>query len=94
MPRPKKSVQEKVQKKYPEFVSAVDGLSVADLESKLAMYAKESENVDQAQENDEEIEKTNALLSELKGPYLDARKAIKLKMRYVISLIKEKGGDA
>lgn len=93
MARPKKNIQEKVQKEYPDFVTTVDGLSVADLESKLANYAKEQQKVDEAQENDEDLERAKAEVSELAGPYRDARKALKLKMRYIVELIKDKGGN-
>ncbi len=89
----KKSVQETVQKKYPDFVEVVDGLGVPELEARLLTYAKEREKVEEAKEADEELAKTAELLKELKGPYSDATKAINLKSRYLISLIKEKGGN-
>ena len=88
------TVQEKVQKDYPEFVSTVDGLSVQDLEGKLSSYAKEADKVLVARKEDEELTKTKALTKELSGPYSDALKAIALKTKYIIELIKEKGGDA
>ena len=90
----KKTVQEQVQKDYPEFVSTVDGLSVQDLEGKLSSYAKEADKVRVAREEDEELTRTKALATELSGPYKDALKAIALKTKYIIELIKEKGGDA
>lgn len=94
MAREKKSVVEIVQKQYPEFTPTVDGLSVSELETKLSTYAKEAEKVKTAKEEDEELTQTKALASELAGPYNDATKAIKLKMSYIIALIKDKGGDA
>lgn len=94
MARPKKSVQEKVQKEFPEFTATVDGLSVADLEGKLASYAKNQNEIEASQEADEELQNTKALLKELNGPYNDSKKAVKLKMKYIIALIKEKGGNA
>lgn len=94
MARPKKSVVETVQEKYPEFTPTVDGLSLADLENKLSTYAKEAEKVLEAMEDDEELEQAKASVTELRGPYTDAKKAIRLKMRYIIALIKDKGGEA
>lgn len=94
MARQSKSVQEQVQKNYPEFTATVDGLSVQDLEGKLSTYAKEADKVDEAKKADEELTRTKALVAELSGPYSDTKKAIGLKMKYIISLIKEKGGDA
>lgn len=94
MSRPKKSLTETVQKNYPEFTATVDRLSVSELETRLSTYAKESEKVSDAQEQDEELENAKNLVAELSGPYKDAKKAIRLKMRYIIKLIKDKGGDA
>ena len=92
MARTKKSVQEKVQEEMPEFASEVAGLSVAELNNRLAKLAKDSETNEQAQEDDEDLEKARGEASELAAPYRDAKKAIRLRSRYVIGLIKEKGG--
>lgn len=92
MARPKKSVQEKVQEDMPEFASEVAGLSVGDLNNRLAKLAKDSEANEQAQEDDEGLEKARAEASELAAPYRDAKKAIRLRSRYIIALINEKGG--
>lgn len=94
MGKPKKSVQEIVQKEYKDFAGDVDRLSVAELETRLNMYAKRAEEVEDAREADEELERTSDLLNELRAPYKDAKKEIRLKSRYLISLIKEKGGNA
>lgn len=90
----KKDVKLEVQKKYPDFAEAVDGLAVNDLENRLLNYAKERENVRAAKEADEKLEEVCSLKSELEGPYKDSQKAIDLKSRYIIALIKEKGGNA
>lgn len=89
----KKDVTKDVQKKLPDFADAVAGLSVADLETRLLNYAKESENIDDAKDADEELQRTRELVKELGAPYAEARKMIKLKMRYIVQLIGEKGGD-
>jgi len=36
----------------------------------------------------------NEKKAELEGPYKDAKKAISLKIRYLIQRVKDKGGDA
>ena len=94
MGRPKQSIQEKVQKEFPDFADSVNGLSVAELDKRLNTYAKEAERVEEAKENDEALEHAKDSVSELGAPYRDAKKAIRLKSRYLISLIKEKGGEA
>lgn len=93
MARAKKSLQEKVQEDMPEFAAEVASLSVQDLNNRLATLAKGSEENEQAQEDDEDLEKARAEASELAAPYRDAKKAIRLRSRYVISLIREKGGQ-
>jgi len=92
MAKQKKNIQEVVQKEYPEFTASVDGLSVDDLNQRLATYAKEDEAVDDAKEADEGLEEAKSRVTELSGPYRDAKKAIKLKMKYLVNLVKEKGG--
>lgn len=93
MARPQKSVKEKVQKEMPEFASEIDSSSVAQLEARLSGLAKAFEETDEAQKADEELSSTQTLVSELKGPYTDAKKAIRLKTKYVISAIRDKGGN-
>lgn len=94
MARPKKTVKETVQKDYPEFASEVDSLQLADLEKKISTYAKESEKVAKAREDDTELNDICEQKAFLEGPYKDAKKAIRLKIRYLIELVKDKGGDA
>lgn len=93
MSRPKKSIQEKVQKAYPSFVEEVDRLSVGDLEKRLSNYAKAIAENDEKQEEDEELEKASEVVSELKATYAGPRKELKIKSRYMTALIKEKGGQ-
>jgi hypothetical protein len=91
MARTKKSVQEKVQQEYPEFVTEVVGLSEDQLNGRLATLAKNLEESENAKEADEELADAQILASELSGPYKDAKKALRLKSKYVISLLRDKG---
>jgi hypothetical protein len=90
----------KVEKLYPDFIEAVQGKTVADLEEKVLGYAKELEQVERAKQKDkEDLTNPNSLGSILykkniaEGPYKDAKNAITLKTRYIMSLIEEKGGS-
>ena len=94
MAKSKESIRKTIHKEYPGFSEGVDGLSVNDLEKRLSTYAKEAEKVEDQKESDQELEQTRATLSELTAPYRDAKKAIRLKSKYIIGLIREKGGDA
>lgn len=92
MAKAKKSLEEKMKEEQPEFAGEVAGLSVADLNARLAEQAKASEWNQQAKEDDEDLEDKKAAASEAAAPYRDAAKAIRLRSRYLIKLIKEKGG--
>ncbi|CAM6004874.1 unnamed protein product [Sphagnum balticum] len=88
----KKTADEKFQEEYPEFVGEVVGLSVDQLNSRLAEQAKAAEWNETTKEEDEELEEAQKAASELAAPYRDAKKAIRAKSKYLIKLIKEKGG--
>lgn len=90
--KPKKNIQEIAQKEYPDFTDAVARLSVAELEKRLVEYAKETENVQTELEENKTISELKDKLAEAKGPYNDTKKALRIKMRYLMSLVKEKGG--
>lgn len=92
MARQKKSLQEKVQEEMPEFTGEVAGLSVDQLNARLAEQAKAAEWNESKKEEDEELEEAQERVGELVAPYRDAKKAIRLRSRYLIALIKEKGG--
>lgn len=94
MARPKKSIEEKVQAEFPEFAASIASSGVTELESKLSTYAKQQDEVELAMEADTALEDSKALTSELSAPYRDAKKAIKMKMKYIIALIKDRGGNA
>lgn len=91
MARQKKSVQEKVQTEFPEFATEVAGQSSDQLNNRLATLAKYLEESETAMENDTALEDAKANASELAAPYKDVKKAIRLKTKYVISLLNEKG---
>lgn len=94
MARTKKSVQTVVQEEFPEFASEVASLGEDLLNNRLATLAKALEESETAKENDEALEDAKELASELSAPYKDAKKAIRMKSKYVIALLKEKGADA
>jgi len=90
MARTKKSVQEKIREENPEFVEACKSLTLAELDNRLAGLAKDAESVDEARESDEKLANAKEEASSLGAPYRDAKKAIKLKTKYILELIKER----
>lgn len=93
MAKGKKNIRTVVQKQFPEFPEVVDALGLDDLEKRLSQYAKEQDKVDQAKEADEALEQAKEQVKEYNAPYSEAKKALKLKMKYLIMLIGEKGGS-
>lgn len=91
MARSKKSVRETVEKNYPEFAEELNGATTDQLNSRLATLAKGLEESEQAKEVDDELEKARLLASELSAPYRDVKKAVQLKSKYVIGLLRDKG---
>lgn len=91
MARSKKSVMKQIQENYPEFADEVNGLSAEQLNNKLASLAKGLEESENSKEIDEELQRTRALATELAAPYRDVKKAVNVKTKYVISLLRDKG---
>jgi hypothetical protein len=88
----REKLEDKLDKIDPRFRHEAVKLSVADLETKVNEYAKANEANDELQENDEELAGARAHATELARPYKEDRTAYKLKSKYAILLIKEKGG--
>lgn len=91
MARAKKTVREKVEKDYPEFATEVAGASTDDLNGRLATLAKGLEESEVAKEADGDLQNAKSLASELSGPYKDVKKAVTLKSKYIIGLLRDKG---
>ena len=87
-----KSLTETVQSEYPEFADEVLALNVEQLEKRIANYQKELADSEEHKANNEVLKSVKAQYDELKGPYEDVKKAVKLKTKYLVSLIREKGG--
>jgi catechol-2,3-dioxygenase len=91
--RKKKSLEEKIREDYGSFYDEVIGLSIADLEKRLSTYAKENEKVNVAMEQDEELKKAKETAKEMAAPYNDTKKALRLKNKFIVQLIADKGGE-
>ena len=88
----KLSISEKVRQEHPDFVAEVVGLSVEELNGRLAAHAKQVAEVEDAKEADEALAEAREVAKTLVAPYTEAKKAINHKTRFIIELIKEKGG--
>lgn len=84
---------QKVEKELPEFSAEVAGLDVQAMKNRIAGYAKELEDSETHKEENQDLIDAQAEVSLLTGPYKDVRKAVRMKTRYLLGLIKEKGGN-
>ena len=87
----KDKLMKKVEKDYPEFVSAVETLSGEDLERRILDYAKEQERIDEELDSNEVIKSIKENLKEIRAPFIDCKKAVKNKMRYLMALHEDRG---
>lgn len=93
MKSPKKDIQSVVAKELPEFTSECSNLTVDDLNYRLAQLAKDGEAVAEAKDADPWLETARAQVTELSGPYRDAKKTIQMKSQYIIALLKDMGAE-
>jgi hypothetical protein len=89
-----KSLQEKVDDKYPQYSAEVMGLSVPQLDQRIAELQKTLEDAVQFQEekNGEAMKSLAAQLKDLRADLSEVKKAVSLKTKYLVSLVREKGG--
>lgn len=88
----KKSLQEKVKAEFPEFYEECQSLNVDALNGRLAQAAKDAQSTEEAKEADEEYQAAKQAASDMGSPYRDAKKAIKLRSKFIIATIKDRGG--
>jgi hypothetical protein len=91
--KPRKlSISEKVRKEHPDFVAEVVGMNADDLNVRLARHSKQIAEIEDTKEADEILAVASEALSEIRAPYAEAKKTINQKTRFIIELLKEKGG--
>lgn len=88
-----KTFAEKMQGTDPEFCDDVQGLNVAQLEARLSLYAKESQKNDEAKAIDKDLKLAKDQAREFGAPYRETAKALRMKNKYIVQLIRDKGGN-
>lgn len=76
-----------------EFMEEVMGLTVAQLEARITTYQKELDESEEHKKNNEALKEAKGEVAVIEGPYKDVKKAVQVKTKYLIELIKEKGGQ-
>lgn len=75
-----------------EFMESVMGLSNKDLEARISQMQKALDESEEHREANEALKNAKDEVKLISGPYNDVKKAVKLKTKFIISLLKEKGG--
>ena len=93
MNKPTKTIFQKAQAEIPYFVEEVAGLSVDQIDARLAQLTKDLEAIQEQKEADDELLNAIALVTEYRGPYTEGKMVAKMKSKLLIAMAKEKGGN-
>lgn len=91
-PRKPKTLLEKVDVEFPGFAEEVLSANVPQLEKRISDMQKALEDSEQHKAQNQDLKDASAELENLRGPYKDVKKAVGLKTKFLVSLIREKGG--
>lgn len=75
-----------------EFESSVLGLSVTQMKERIAQMQKDLDESEEHKKENQALSNLKSEVATIEGPYNDVKKAVKIKTKYLIELIKEKGG--
>lgn len=90
----KKTFREVVEEQHQDWVSSVQSLTTDQLDKRLLDLAKYEQELHAFKESDEKLAQAQDLAKELNAPHKENMKANKLKQKYLVMLIKDKGGMA
>lgn len=76
-----------------EFKEEVDRLSIDALEARITKMQKDLDESEEHKKENVALQEVKAEKAQLEGPYNDVKKAVQVKTKYLIELIKEKGGE-
>lgn len=91
-PKAPVTFQGKMQKDMPAFTDSCNGLTVQQLDQKIVTLQKELQDSEEHKGKNEDLAKAKAHAKELGATYSEVRRDVKLKTRYLVELIREKGG--
>lgn len=85
------AIKKKCEKDFPEFAEMCANADSDSLQKQLARLANYKEETELALKKDEDVERAKETLGELKAPYQDSIKALKVKISYLHVVLTEKG---
>lgn len=83
-------VQKKLDKKFPGYSDAINGMTNEELKQQILSMNKNVEDILLAKDDDKKLKDAEALVAELKAPYEDASKAARIKLQFMNLLLKSK----
>lgn len=78
-----KSIAERVEKQIPEFIEECAAMSPDEMRARLATLAQHEAEIDTAEENDVALQTSKQEVKDLKAPYADSRKLVRLRTKYI-----------
>jgi FtsZ-interacting cell division protein ZipA len=86
-----KTLQDKIREIDPNFVDEVSVATDDELKSKITTLTSQKIEVEEAQKNDPDIADVKEKLKQLKSTYTEPLKAYKLKIQFLVQLLKDRG---
>lgn len=88
------TILEKIDVAYPEYAGEVLGENILQLEKRIADLQKGLQDAADFKEekNGEAIKSLKEQLKDLNADYTEVRNAVVLKTKFLVSLVREKGG--
>jgi hypothetical protein len=87
----KKSLFERVAEAYPDFVIMVESMPTQELRERLASMAILLAETAATEEADQDLAAAKESVKTLSANYVEVKKAVKLKTRWIARLLEERG---
>jgi hypothetical protein len=87
------STRDQIEKLYEGFAAEVETLTAEELKARIVRMQETLGESEAHKEANDSLKEARQAVSELAGPYNDVKKAVKLKTKYILELLKEKGAS-
>lgn len=89
--KPSKTISQIVEAEYKEFSQEVYNLPPSDLKNRIAALQQSLSESEEHKASNEALNEARDQVSLLSGTYRDVKKAVKLKTKYILELLKSRG---
>lgn len=91
--RKPKTLREKIETEFPEFADEAVTLAIPQMEKRISDMQKEFQDSEQHRTENPDLNQAKNEVKELSSSYNEVKKAVSLKTKYLVTLIREKGGQ-